>query len=61
LYDENYEDIYEHIDFSIGRPGQDVRYALDDSKLKSLGWKTSKDFETEIVEIVNFYRNKFIW
>lgn len=61
LYDEKCKDINEHIDFSIGRPGQDVRYALDDSKLRSLGWKPSKDFEIEIVEIVNFYRNKFIW
>lgn len=61
LYDEKYEDIYEHIDFSIGRPGQDIRYALDDSKLRLLGWKPSKDFENEIIDIVNFYRNKFIW
>ena len=61
LYDENCENIYNHIDFSIGRPGQDIRYALDDSKLRALGWKPVKDFKTEIVKIVDFYRNKFIW
>lgn len=61
LYDNSYDDIMKHIDFSIGRPGQDVRYALDDSKLRSLGWQPLKNFETEIVEIVNFYKNKFIW
>ena len=61
MYDENCENIYNHIDFSIGRPGQDIRYALDDSKLRALGWKPVKDFKTEIVKIVDFYRNKFIW
>ena len=61
LYDNSYNDIMKHIDFSIGRPGQDVRYALDDSKLRSIGWEPIHDFETEIVEIVNFYKNKFIW
>lgn len=61
LYDNSYNDITKHIDFSIGRPGQDVRYALDDSKLRSIGWEPMNDFETEIVEIVNFYKNKFIW
>jgi len=61
LYDSKCEDIKNHLDFSIGRPGQDVRYALDDSKLRLLGWKPLKNFENEIVGIVEFYRNKFIW
>jgi dTDP-glucose 4,6-dehydratase len=61
LYDSKCEDIKNHLDFSIGRPGQDVRYALDDSKLRLLGWEPLKNFENEIVDIVEFYRNKFIW
>lgn len=54
-------DINEYVDMSYSRPGQDVRYALDDSKLRSLGWKPKADFDKEIVNIVNYYKNKFIW
>jgi dTDP-glucose 4,6-dehydratase len=61
LYDSECIDVSQYIDFSIGRPGQDVRYALDDSKIRALGWSPSKDFEKELIDIVNFYKNKFIW
>lgn len=54
-------DINEYVDMSYSRPGQDVRYALDDSKLRGLGWKPKADFDKEIVDIVNYYKNKFIW
>ena len=43
------------------RKGQDVRYALDDSKLKKLGWSPSKNFDDEIVSIVKYYKNNFKW
>ena len=49
------------IDFSCSRLGQDVRYALDDSKLRSLGWEPKKLFNEEINGIVVYYSNKFIW
>ena len=54
-------DVKEYIDFSYLREGQDVRYALDDSKLRSLGWKPKKKFNEEISKIVKYYKNKFIW
>jgi dTDP-glucose 4,6-dehydratase len=50
-----------YLDLSYHRAGQDVRYALDDTKLKSLGWKTEKVFREELPEILNYYKNKFIW
>jgi dTDP-glucose 4,6-dehydratase len=50
-----------YIDFSLTRPGQDVRYALDDSKLKKIGWQPKRNFDTEIKNIVDYYKNKFIW
>lgn len=50
-----------YIDFSCNRPGQDVRYALDDSKLRNLGWKPTKIFDKELKSIVEFYKSKFIW
>lgn len=54
-------DIDNYIDTDYSRPGQDVRYALDDSKLRNLGWKPEKNFDIEIHEIVQYYKNKFIW
>jgi len=50
-----------YIDFSLKRLGQDVRYALNDNKLRSLGWKPKKLFNDEIISIVEYYKNKFIW
>ena len=49
------------LDFSVSRPGQDVRYALNDDKLKSLGWSAQKSFDDEISSIVDYYKGKFIW
>jgi dTDP-glucose 4,6-dehydratase len=54
-------EINNYIDFSLNRPGQDVRYALDDSKLQKLGWKPNKVFDGELTEIVKYYKNKFVW
>lgn len=54
----NFED---YLDLSYSRPGQDVRYALNDKKTQKLGWATSKDFSKELPEIVEFYKNRFIW
>jgi len=59
--DTDLESYLNYIDFSCDRPGQDVRYALDDSKLKSLGWSPKKNFSLEIENIVNYYKKKFIW
>ena len=63
-YEENkpklpFEDWY--LDLSYSRVGQDVRYALDDSKLRALGWKPEKEFDIELEQIVHYYKNKFIW
>ena len=60
----NWEDFYgidEYVDFSCDRKGQDVRYALDDSKIRALGWKSKSVFSEEIPRIVSYYKNKFIW
>jgi len=57
----NEENIEKYVDFSFNRAGQDVRYALDDSKLKSIGWNPVKVFDDEIKSIIEYYKNKFIW
>jgi dTDP-glucose 4,6-dehydratase len=51
----------EFMDFSEKRVGQDVRYAIDDSKLKALGWKPEAEFKDSLVEIVKYYKDNFIW
>ena len=50
-----------YLDFSYSRQGQDVRYALNDNKLRNLGWKPQMDFDKELISIVQYYKNKFIW
>ena len=54
-------DIYSNVDLTYSRPGQDIRYSLDDSKLRSLGWKPQMNFDTELHDIVKYYTDKFIW
>jgi dTDP-glucose 4,6-dehydratase len=54
-------DIKSYLDLSYSRIGQDVRYALDDSKLKALGWQPIAIFDKELSSIIKYYKNKFIW
>jgi dTDP-glucose 4,6-dehydratase len=62
LYNENKEHVLEDfVDFSCDRQGQDVRYALNDDKLKALGWKPTVDFDSELKHVVKYYKEKFIW
>jgi dTDP-glucose 4,6-dehydratase len=49
------------LDLSINRPGQDVRYAINDSKLKALGWVPRANFNKELIQIVDYYQEHFIW
>ncbi len=58
---EDFHSINDYVDFSYNRPGEDVRYALDDSKIRALGWEPKSVFSQEIPRIVNYYKNKFIW
>ena len=43
------------------RPGQDLRYSIDDTKLKNLGWTANADFDKELEKVVEYYKNNFIW
>jgi dTDP-glucose 4,6-dehydratase len=48
--------VIEHV-----RVGQDVRYAIDDSKLKALGWSATANFDKELKKIVKYYKQNFVW
>jgi len=58
---KNQDDITNYVDLSYTRPGIDLRYSLNDEKLRNLGWKPIKIFDEEIIKIVEHYKNKFIW
>jgi dTDP-glucose 4,6-dehydratase len=55
------DEITKNFDFTYSRAGQDVRYALNDNKLRSLGWNPKHDFDKDISDIVGYYKNVFIW
>ena len=53
--------VEDHADFSYDRDGQDMRYALNDDKIKKLGWSPEAVFDDELPKIIDYYNNKFIW
>lgn len=55
------DDYSKYIDTSYHRAGQDVRYALNDNKLRDLGWKPVIQFDEALLDIINYYLYKFIW
>jgi len=58
LYNDS---INQYLDLSYSRQGQDVRYALNDDKLRALGWEPVTIFDKELPDIVKYYKNNFIW
>ena len=50
------------ITFVKDRPGHDLRYATDSSKIENeLGWAPTYDFESGIKETINWYKNHTDW
>ena len=54
-------DWQEFVDVSYIRQGQDVRYALNDEKLRKLGWSPKREFDQEIEHIVSSIKRNFRW
>lgn len=56
---ENYADL---ITFVTDRPGHDVRYAIDATKIgKELGWQPQETFESGIHKTVQWYLSNQTW
>ena len=53
--DENMIEYVEH------RLGHDFRYAIDDTKLKALGWNLEKSFEERLKETVEWFSENEWW
>ncbi len=45
---------YEMVDFHSSRPGHDLRYALDGSKMERYGWAPPKTFEESLKKLVKW-------
>ena len=59
LHLKSYEEL---ITFVTDRPGHDLRYAIDPSKLMNeLGWKPEENFETGIRKTVQWYLDNEWW
>ena len=62
MFCENVVDDYsKYLNLDITRPGQDVRYSINDEKLRSLGWRPNAIFEVELAKIVQYYSQTFVW
>lgn len=52
---------YELVSFHASRPGHDLRYALDGTKLAAAGWKPSRSIEETLQDIVAWYLDRPQW
>lgn len=60
-FDADHDQDWESFTMATKRQGQDVRYAIDDTKLKSLGWQAQANFDYELKQVVEYYKQNFIW
>lgn len=59
---ENIQSFKDLIEFVADRPGHDLRYAIDASKIQhELGWEPDETFETGIKKTVEWYLNNTSW
>jgi dTDP-glucose 4,6-dehydratase len=50
------------IEFVEDRPGHDIRYSLDSSNIRDLGWTPKHEFEAGLKETVEWYlENEWWW
>lgn len=52
---------YELVDFHSSRPGHDLRYGLDGSKMAELGWALPKNFEDSLEKTVEWFLENPKW
>ena len=52
---------YELVDYHTSRPGHDLRYALDGSVLKNLGWEANKSNKDGLEVVTKWYSDNQDW
>ena len=50
---------YNIIEYVTDRPGHDLRYAINSSKLQALGWRPQMNFKDGMLDAVEWYVDKF--
>ena len=59
---ESGKSYHEQITYVTDRPGHDVRYAMDISKIRAeLGWEPSHTFEAGLKETIHWYLDNESW
>ena len=53
--------IYKSVDFHSSRPGHDLRYALDGTRLANMGWSTPWKFEDSLEKTVQWMLDNPEW
>ena len=62
LADSRYRPHESLIEFVSDRPGHDVRYAIDATKIeKELGWRPRETFETGLAKTIDWYLDNSDW
>lgn len=49
----------DHYEFVENRTGQDIRYAVDSSKMRELGWSPKMNLEKYLPELIKRYKEKY--
>jgi dTDP-glucose 4,6-dehydratase len=52
---------YELVDFHSSRPGHDLRYALDGTKMAEMGWALPMSFEQSLEKTIRWYLENPRW
>ncbi|MEX2144872.1 MAG: dTDP-glucose 4,6-dehydratase [Candidatus Spechtbacterales bacterium] len=58
---ENFEKDASHIEFVEDRKGHDLRYAIDSTKIRTMGWEPALNFEASIARTIDWYRQNAEW
>jgi dTDP-glucose 4,6-dehydratase len=61
ILDIKKEGLFEYVDPTIHRPGLDLRYSLDGSKLKNAGWKQPFSFDQALEKTVLWTKDNPVW
>ena len=60
-------DIKKHFDYDVevkhvvDRPFNDKRYAVNDNKLRDLGWEPKNNLIDDLPELIQWYRLNYDW
>lgn len=50
-----------YVKMAYVRQGEDIRYSVDDSPLRALGWRNLRKFGPSLPQIVKYYKRAVVW